>query len=211
MASVSLPKRRRLSSEAALALLWPEVVEDSTDTDTDADTATDADAATDTATDADTNTATALTLAPDASRFGKRFACPIPRCSGAYNYENNLKMHVRKMHPETYFKCKQCYRAFIDKASFDDHECRPNLTVPCPTCGKPYSSKKSLWYHRKVAHQYSCEEMIINIECPMCQQVYSTAASFRSHVRRQHNTTPRKLGISLARFARETRGDEEEQ
>lgn len=220
MASVAIPKRRRLSPEATQALLASEAADVDTVSDPESEPESDAQSQPESDTQSEPDTQQQQqpqqqqqqqpqqqqkqpqqTYTSKRRQRTKAFKCSA--CPRGYSTAHNLKGHVRSRHPELFFKCKVCHCTFIGKDALDGHECLSDVPKhECSVCGGMYLSIKSMRRHFNYAHVgiVRPRKRPGDLKCPICQRDYSTFDSLRHHLYYVHQSAPGMWGISRREF-----------
>ncbi|XP_017477664.1 PREDICTED: zinc finger protein 850-like isoform X1 [Rhagoletis zephyria] len=140
----------------------------------------------------------------------KRYVCR--KCPQRFMWKENLKMHLRSMHPDSEevkkvfapssFDCEECSRSFQMQKDLTRHKLthRPDATVfPCLWCPRKFFRRSNLYLHIKrhgiLSHQLSAAASHITaskgpngkkqIQCRVCNIQFNSLSTLREHIRQE--------------------------
>ncbi|CRK91793.1 CLUMA_CG005424, isoform A [Clunio marinus] len=115
----------------------------------------------------------------------KNFECDIcgltfyGRCNVAYH----MVKHIPKEHRSRDYQCDICNKLFYDKKMIKIHmrKCHGKEgNFPCSFCGKSFSTKYKLYYHKNNNH--SMRNRKIELICEMCGKVLRSQKALFNHM-----------------------------
>lgn len=145
----------------------------------------------------------------------KRYVCR--KCPQRFMWKENLKMHLRTMHPDSEevkkcfvpssFDCEECSRSFQMQKDLTRHMMthRVDATVfPCLWCPRKFYRRSNLYLHIKrhgiTSHQLSAAASHITankgpngikqIYCRVCNIKFQSLAALRTHLRHETSAVP---------------------
>ncbi|XP_054744160.1 zinc finger protein Xfin-like isoform X1 [Anastrepha obliqua] len=143
----------------------------------------------------------------------KRYVCR--KCPQRFMWKENLKLHLRTMHPDSEevkkvfapssFDCEECSRSFQMQKDLTRHMMthRADATVfPCLWCPRKFYRRSNLYLHIKrhgiTSHQLSAAASHITatkgpngkkeIKCRVCNVDFNSMSALRTHLRQETST-----------------------
>jgi len=121
----------------------------------------------------------------------KSSSFPCPHCTKEFASYNTLYTHIRVLHKEKRFECKECQAYFGTKSELKDHEqsSHPkNDSFVCSLCPKIYYNKKHLRRHVSKVHLgVAPKPLERKRECEICGKKFQTNSHLKRHLMRVHS------------------------
>ena len=121
----------------------------------------------------------------------KSSSFPCPHCTKEFASYNTLYTHIRVLHKEKRFECKECQAYFGTKSELKEHEQNShpkNDSFVCSLCPKIYYNKKHLRRHVSKVHLgVAPKPLERKRECEICGKKFQTNSHLKRHLTRVHS------------------------
>ena len=98
-----------------------------------------------------------------------------------YNTGSSPNKHRKRFHPKQMSSEKKTFEKWEVSQGFPPHEAG---TVKCDECGKSFTKKSSLVFHKKIIHQG--QRLQCNV--PGCEKTFSGYHHREAHMRKEHGS-----------------------
>jgi KRAB domain-containing zinc finger protein len=119
------------------------------------------------------------------SHFNMRLKCPY--CPRLLKTERTLETHV-ELHTNTMeglkYPCKICSKVFTTKMSLFRHRKNYHLNIKCEFCPEILDNQKEHLHHVEINHQSS--SVLTKYKCSVCKKCFSQRSILFAHKRQLH-------------------------
>ena len=111
------------------------------------------------------------------------------KCGKQFSQKFSLIIHLKNVHSEETFECKECKKVFKNLNTFTNHQVihdKDRRRYQCHLCSNDYGTKNALEVHVMKAHEGK-KDLFKTKQCNFCGKKFESNAKLAEHVDMKHN------------------------